>query len=186
LNPDYALSLINSSVIYIQNNEPQKAIDQLTHALSVSTEYPTAYDYRAQAYFLLGKYTDAIADWQSLLHAQPETAATYDWIGRSYIALKQFNDALSALDKGIALDSTLADLYYQKGLAYVEMKEFEKSLPLLQKAIDAGVDVDLAYYNCQLFQTGRCDQHHPGSCQCCQEDPEQSGCENPDEIISDK
>ena len=147
LNPQYLLALINSSLIYIQTNEPQKATDQLNTVLKNSSDYPQVYDYRAQAYFLLKDFDLAILDWKKFAEVQGENPITLNWIGRCFIAKMQYQDAIDYFDEAIRLDPVFGEAYYQKGLANVQLKRYEEAIPLFDKALDLGSNTDLSYFN---------------------------------------
>ncbi len=147
IDPDNVLALINSSVVHLYSNEPQIAIDLLDHAIEITHEYPSAFDHRAQAWYMLADYEKAITDWLTYFELQPDSAVTLDWIARSYIALKQYETAMEYIDQGLALNPDLIDLSYQKGVVLLQLKDYTRSLEFLQIAIDAGVNLDLAYFN---------------------------------------
>jgi tetratricopeptide (TPR) repeat protein len=85
LNPQYLLALINSSLIYIQTNEPQKATDQLTTVSRIHRIIPRC-TIPCPGIFSVEDFDLAILDWKKFAEVQGENPITLNWIGRCFIA----------------------------------------------------------------------------------------------------
>ncbi len=88
-----------------------------------------AYSNRALAYDDRGMYTEAIADYSSVISIDPGSASAYNNRGLIYDRLKMYREAIADFDIAIAVKPDYALAYNNRGNAY-------KSLGELRPAID--------------------------------------------------
>jgi tetratricopeptide (TPR) repeat protein len=67
----------NKSKDYVENEQYQLAIDNLTAALKINPDFALAYYNRGNAYYDLENYTAAIADFTSAIKIDPDAADAY-------------------------------------------------------------------------------------------------------------
>ena len=78
-----------------------------------------AYRARAFGYCDLGRYEEAIADYDKAIGLDPKYAPAYNNRGNAYYDLGQYEEAIADYDRAIALNPEYADAYTNKGLAEV-------------------------------------------------------------------
>lgn len=99
------------------------------------------YSYRGMSYSRLGKYKEALADYEQADKLNPNQLDYVVGIGQIAFETKDYNKVISAFTKAIGLykpekKNELAFAYYARGRAHHELKSKEKAKKDLEKAIE--------------------------------------------------
>lgn len=136
----------NIGVAWLAENEPFKAVNELTTALAFNLVDFRSYNNRGIAYQLLGKEDLAIADFSKALDIIPGDPEVLTNRGCSFYAN---GDVQSAVNDFLAADRAFG--YYNLVCVYALEKEFSLALEFLSKAIEAGfVDIDRIFLDPDL------------------------------------
>jgi tetratricopeptide (TPR) repeat protein len=105
LNPNYADAYSNRGNMYLSLREFQKAINDCTKAIKLSTDgSPIPYFNRGIAYANMGEVEKAIEDYNHVIDVIPENAEAYAKRGALYIALGNKQRAIRDLETFLELD----------------------------------------------------------------------------------
>jgi tetratricopeptide (TPR) repeat protein len=107
----------NKAEDYVENEQYQLAIDNLTAALKINPDFALAYYNRGVAYDDLENYTAAIADYTSALKINPDDADAYYNRGVAYYNLEYYNEAIADYTSAIKIDPDYAEAYRNRGIA---------------------------------------------------------------------
>ena len=122
------------------------AIVDLTIAIKSNPNYADAYVARGYAYYDLGKYKSAIADYTTAIRLDPDAYAYYNR-GNAYFDLGEYNTAIADYTTAIRLDPDDADAYNNRGNAYGDLGEYNTAIADYTTAIRLDPDDASAYYN---------------------------------------
>jgi len=94
-----------------ESEDYTKIIPILDEAMSLDTEGAHIYFNRAQAYFKLGKFTEAEADYRRALDLDPKFPLAYQGLGRLYMMDGKYNEAVAAFRKALDCDFNLGEAH---------------------------------------------------------------------------
>ena len=143
-----ALSILCLSIItwtqigYWQNN-----ITLLSHALSVTDGNYVAYNNRGTAYAALGKYGQAIEDYNKVIEINPADANVYYNRGIAYAALGKYGQAIEDNNKFIEINPADALAYNNRANAYAALGNQKQAIEDFDKAIKIDPKLAIAYLN---------------------------------------
>ncbi len=103
--------------------------------LKIDPQHKVAHSGLGNAYALMGKHTDAIAEFEALKKADPENVTIYLFLIRSYTALDEVDKALEAAMNVLALepDNQIARSLLAK--IYVKNDEVSKAIEHLKQVL---------------------------------------------------
>lgn len=116
----------------------EDAIAEYGQAIALSPEHPDQMDWHRDRGMLLhfaGDHTRAIADFDTILAADPRNGNITYYRGLSYLAKGEEARGFEDLAKGIELDPTRSFFRYWRGLQYAKRGQTDAALAELDKAI---------------------------------------------------
>jgi protein O-mannosyl-transferase len=106
------------------------------NTLKISQEgYATAYKNRANYYHEMGIMTEALADYSTVVLANPRDAGAFVTMGNIYALQRQFNKTIEMHTRAIEADLSHYDAYWNRGLTYSLLRSHEKALDDYSKAL---------------------------------------------------
>jgi len=97
-------ALIGLGLVEIDHGMGQAALAAFDRALELNPENFDARFYRAQTLEMLGRFEEALADYEDVLARRPDFAFAYNNIGKIKRDMGLIDDALAALRRALALD----------------------------------------------------------------------------------
>ena len=94
-----------------------------------------AYDNRGNAYYKMGEFDRAIADFTAAIALNPNDAIAHYNRGNAYDERAELDSAIADWDKAIAINPNYAAAYGNRGIAYRKMGEFGRAIADYTKAI---------------------------------------------------
>lgn len=113
----------------------ENAIDYLSKAILLDSDYEDAYALRGIVYFVSGHYQLAISDYNRAIQLDPKNADTYSNRGRVYEGMEQFRLAVSDYTQAIKLKPGDAHVYYERGAAYLELERYQQAIADFNRVI---------------------------------------------------
>ncbi len=110
------------------------AIQSFTKAIQLSPTTAWYYHDRAVSYDAIGKYQEAITDFNKALSIE-KTADSYNGIGITYTNLEKFTDAISYFNKALALDKNNVETFFNLGYAYGNLKDYDNAIQYFNEAL---------------------------------------------------
>jgi tetratricopeptide (TPR) repeat protein len=115
-------------------------------------DLPGAYFNRAKTYQRLGKYRQALDDFEKSIGLNPHYSMGYIWRGLLYGKLGKYRQAIQDFDSAIRIEPNDSDLYYNRGLCYKligncqqAILDFNKAILLNPQNIDAHINREICY-----------------------------------------
>lgn len=90
----------------------------------------------------LGKYDQALKDFNDALKLKPNDANLYDLRGMAYRCKNMEDQAIKDFEKAMQLDPKFGRPYRNRAMIHFDRGEFDKSLADLEKAKSLGYKVD--------------------------------------------
>jgi protein O-mannosyl-transferase len=160
--PDHANAIIGRANTYSSLNQFDKALVDYNTFIALVTNNPSLYrigsnvvsahHWRGIAECNMGKYDDAIRDFNIVLANEPNRAETYYWRGLAFNYKKMVTEAISDISKAINLDPTKSEMYAWRGLLYYNTKnniaaiaDYSKAIALNPKDIASLVNRAISY-----------------------------------------
>jgi protein O-mannosyl-transferase len=135
------LAWLNRGIAYAKINELDKAIDDISKAIQLDSDYSKADRNLAKAYYNRGnmymnnrELNKAVYDFGKSIEINPENPRVYYNRGNVFSDLQEYEKALTDYSKAIELDPSDAKPYINRGMVYGSLKQFDKALNDFEKA----------------------------------------------------
>lgn len=105
---------------------------------------------------LLGRWHDAIDDFDQAIELQPDNAWTLNHRGYAYAKLSNFEEALTDFSAALSIDPGLSLAYNFRGFVRNQRKDFDTAIEDFTKAVELNPEYAVAYINrgCAYFAKG--------------------------------
>ncbi|SHL33234.1 Tetratricopeptide repeat-containing protein [Desulfatibacillum alkenivorans DSM 16219] len=118
------------------------AIEQYTRYLELNQNAPEyaapALNNRGTLYWTLGRYDEALQDFDQAVDMLPDSALNYINRGNVYADMGDVERAIEDYSQAITVDPKNGLAYSNRGLAWSSLKRFDQAIPDLDKAIELG------------------------------------------------
>lgn len=125
-----------AQIHWINNNEPDKAYDELIEALRCEPKNIWALVLMGN---LLTKEKNDIEHakqyYDKVLEYYPDNAIALNNIGATYMERKDYEGALPFMEKALAIDDSYANSYYGLGLCYYKLGRIEDAFEICHKGV---------------------------------------------------
>lgn len=118
LNPRDATSFYNRAEVHRARGDNERAIADYSKAMAMKS-FSHPYNGRGNSYRNLGRYDQAIADYNAAIRISPGAAVIYANRGDTYVLMKQYDKAIADYDVSLKRDSNLTRSYFGRGEAYL-------------------------------------------------------------------
>jgi tetratricopeptide (TPR) repeat protein len=124
----------------------QNSITLYDHTLKVTENNGLIHNNRGFAYYVLGDYRQAVADYSSAITIKPDYVTAYHNRGIAYGALGDHRRAIADFNYAINLKPDYSEAYNNRGKSYSALNDFHKALEDINKAITIKPE-DATYYH---------------------------------------
>jgi len=146
--PKNAEETYGEAVQLIRTKVPGQAIALLTKVIQEKPDWDAAYSARAQAYYNMKLYHEAVDDLTVAIRLNPNQSSLYARRGLSYSYSGRHDIAIDDYNRAIELSANPSAVYYNnRGWAYLEMGQVDKALTDLNKALEIAPDFGKAFAN---------------------------------------
>ena len=114
--------------IYLDIEEPEKAIEEYSLAIKLNDEYKSNYISRAQVYYDLNKFDQAEADYLHVINMEESDVQALTGLGRNYVATKKYPEAEKIFNQVIKLDPDYTSAYYFRSVMYYQQKKYNDAI----------------------------------------------------------
>jgi Tfp pilus assembly protein PilF len=125
----------------------ENSVTLFNHALQTTKNNYLAHDCRGNAYSKLGRYQQAIEDYNQAILMKPDYAEAYNNRGTLYGALGQYQLAMGDFNQAIKAKPDYPDAYYNRGVTYANNGQYQCAIEDYNKAIILKPDHVHAYHN---------------------------------------
>jgi len=145
--PDHVGALHLSGLICLEQKRPDLAETYLAAGVRIAPDFPPLYLSHGLALFELGRFAEAIADYNRVVAMDPRNMQAYANQGDALQALGRFEEALARYAQAISIAPDCAETYSNRGLALHEIKQFEEALESYDQAIAINPALSAAWFN---------------------------------------
>ena len=131
----------------LKQGDYQGAIAEFDRALASNSNDLDSLLGRAEAYYRLKYFPEAIKNYDEVLKRDPNNAIAYSRRGSSYSVLKEHQKALSDHTQAISLNSNSPIAYTNRGTTYSLLGEYDKAIADHTEAIRLNPEFAIAYNN---------------------------------------
>lgn len=125
----YPQALLVSADYYQVLDLPEVSEQKLLEAQSILANEPVIIFALAELHFTMGKYAQAIREYEQLLTIGEENLAGVHLVSRlgsAYSALGDWENAIGYLEEAVEVDDTV-DTLFQLGFTYFQIKEYQRA-----------------------------------------------------------
>jgi tetratricopeptide (TPR) repeat protein len=138
-HPDNWRTWYSRGVWYKQLRQPEKAIADLSKAISLKPDEKSIWAVRGGAYDMMGEYDKAVADFTEAIKLDPKApdlVDTYYKRALAYCLLRRFDEALADCDQALQINPNNYDVLTQRGRTNYFHKQFDAAVQDYTKAIE--------------------------------------------------
>jgi Flp pilus assembly protein TadD len=136
--PNNARAYNNLGVVFKNQGEFDKAIEQFEKSLSVDRNYTAVYFNLGDVQYRLGNYNDAVAYLKQALTGKFDQQLHLDImnkLGRTYSAMGQTEKAIEIFEKAARLFPTSVTVLNNLGVQYIKNGQIDSAIEIFEKAI---------------------------------------------------
>lgn len=152
-DPKFLYAFHSRAVVYLGLEEYGKAIEEYNHILKTNVlkavENRLYYD-RGYALSKIGKYRDALCDYNKAIELGLNTSAVYNERGCIFADLNEHHCALKDFEHALTLCSSFelkGSIYFNKGLVHNKIHEYQDAIECFDKVIEIKPEHVKAYAN---------------------------------------
>lgn len=135
LDPHLFEKLNDSGIVFYQNGEYDRAIEEYEKSLFCKNDFGIAFYNIGLAFYYKGEYDDAISNFCKALENNDSSANTFFYRGIAYHNKGNYKNAIPDYSETIKQEPVNFQAYYNRGLAYYSLNENENALNDFDKVI---------------------------------------------------
>jgi tetratricopeptide (TPR) repeat protein len=139
LNIDSTLAEARASLasvrLYYEWDWPA-AEEEFREVLDRNPKYPTGHLYYGNCLCVMGRFAEALAQFQNAIELDPLSLINNTGIGWTLYFSRQYEAALEALRKTLDIDSQFVRAHAMLGKSYLQLGRFEEAIPEFKAASD--------------------------------------------------
>lgn len=136
INPQQPDALHLLGVLATQTKHHEAAVDLLTKAIQVKNDIPDFYEHLGNAFWGLGRLSQAIDCYKHALFLSPDSAHLCNSLGVAFGAIGQLMESIAYLQKAIELNPNLLESHNNLGNAYWGLGQYEEATQCYQHALN--------------------------------------------------
>jgi serine/threonine protein kinase/Tfp pilus assembly protein PilF len=141
---------IDAQYSWFFQRDQKKSIDILEKELKSYPKEKNMHLWLGHYYNFIGKYTEALNQFNEVLKLDPDYGLPYKYMGQTYAQMGKYEKALDYMNEYVSLYPQYADSYYSLGMIYFRMGKIDQAIDQLLKVskIDEYFGIGII---CQLF-----------------------------------
>jgi tetratricopeptide (TPR) repeat protein len=141
INPKYATAMDNIGAIYGLRLQYDSSLVYLGKALAADPNYSPSYRNRGLVNVELGRFENAIRDFQKFLEYHPNDPDIMNMIGICYRNINRYNEAMSIINDAIAIKPD-PHFYLNRAYCFRGLKNIDAARNDALKAIQGGLTIE--------------------------------------------
>jgi tetratricopeptide (TPR) repeat protein len=126
----------NRGVVYHENGNLTKAVEDYTAAIALSPGYTHAFNNRGIAYDQLGQHDSAIKDFSMAISLKPDYVEAYANRGVGYRGMGLYDMALNDFNKAIDINPNYDKAFFNRGGVFYLKGEYERAVRDIDRSIE--------------------------------------------------
>ena len=147
LQPRHFDALHLSGLIACERNDPQRATELISKAITINAKYAPAHHNLAIALAELGQFEAAVRSYDAAIAIDPENAKTHNDRGNALSDLGRNEAAARAYARAVAIEPDYAEAHYNRGCALAALSQMRTALECYDRAIALRADYARAWNN---------------------------------------
>ena len=147
LQPQNSAALVFLSIIALEANQPQRAVELSAKAIQLNPQEPGAHFSLGQAQQHLQRSEAAIASYEKVIALKADFAEAHFYRGNALCDLKRYAAAVASYDRAIALSPNDAQFHNNRGNALRDLKQYAAAVASYDRAITLMFDCAEAHFN---------------------------------------
>lgn len=136
--PHFQAARFNLALIYLHQNKPSKALEQLEALLRLDDQDPRVYHLRAQARLATGDSRGARADLEKALELDPNNDRIWESLAHLQVEAREYRQALESFQKIVELrPSVPPELSFDMALCQQNLERFDEAADNYRKFLEA-------------------------------------------------
>jgi len=151
LSPQNATLFAEWSTMYLDQQQPERALEVLERAMQIDGRYSTTHWLRAQAHQAMGDFEAAVADYDRALTIKPKLLAAWSGkaaalaqLDRTDAAIDTLQRALQVAPNDLIIHRNLALLYRRRGQVDLALTEARAALAVARQADRSSLETLIA------------------------------------------
>ena len=136
-----------SGLVASELNEPERAVELISKAISVNGTHAPAHHNLAIALGELGQFEAAVRAYDKAIALAPDNPKTHNDRGNALSDLGRNEAAVESYDHAIALDPDYAEAHYNRGCALAALSRMQAALESYDRALALRADYARAWNN---------------------------------------
>ena len=129
-----------------QRGQYPEAIEDLTEAIKLKSDYAEAYYFRGLTYISQGKLDQAINDFTEVTKLKSDYVEAFCFRGYTYYSKGEYDQAINDFTEAIKLKSDYVEAFCFRGYTYSLQGKYDRGITDLTEAIKLKSDYAEAYY----------------------------------------
>ena len=134
-NPNMPEALVRLGIVYDENKEHHKAIEEYNKAIEIKKDYAYAHCMRGMSYDNMLEYNKALQDYTNAIRHKPDCVIAYNNRGWTYIHMCEYDKAIQNFNKSLELKSNYKSSLAGKGYAYLYKNDNDNAIKYYTQAI---------------------------------------------------
>jgi len=160
--PSDATSLFQRALEFFNQNDQERALEDLHKALHVNPYFTPAYFLRGQIFAKKKQFAAAIADFDSVIAQDPSLASAFHQRALAHQQNRGYRQALQDFDKGLGLEPRNALILRDRAIAQRDagnydqaVDDYEEAMRLGFSAVDPHPLADLLFFQGRFHQSAQ-------------------------------
>lgn len=147
LDPQNSLALYWLSIVSEESGDDSLSIATLDKVINGENVFPEAYIHRGVLKYKLGKYKEAIRDFDSAIALSPEIAEAFINRGLAKSKIMDYRSAIKDFNRALTLDRLNVQAYQSRGNAYFKIENYAAAVRDYSFSIKLDQQNPNLYYN---------------------------------------
>lgn len=147
LDPGNVRYRSNLAVLLLEHGDPAAALVELDRIVAMEEPSSTTLNHRGLAKSRLGRYEEALADFNEALERDARNARAYANRGVAFAKLGARGEAMRDFAQALAIDADLRQAYESRGLLELLDGDVTQAIDDFSRAIDLGCTDGMVFYN---------------------------------------
>ena len=147
---EVSIAYFNDGIRLNREHRYEESIISFTEAIKTDPAFQSAYIVRGNVFYILGRYSEAIQDYDSAINLGLQDisnyALAYYMKGKAYIVLNEFEKAIENYNQVLLLNPREPDAYHDRGYAYFNLERMAEAITDISLAINFD-PLNYRYYN---------------------------------------
>lgn len=134
-DPNHAGAHVLDGMLLFYNGRPEEGLAQIEKAIKLNPHHPYHFKFHlGQAYYVLGRYAEAISTFRSLMSSNPTAERCHVWLAAALGQSEEFDEAASLIEQALRANPELSLARIKEMFPFKDPADLERFLDGLRKA----------------------------------------------------